>query len=91
MNQQQIEELLETISDKSHELCSMIQAMQEIEGRNPSESWLFIFREITKAWFSNDNQRLQEISNFIVFGGNGINPRADITSLIFGPGPLTNH
>ena len=88
MTQEQANELLETISERAHELCYMIQAVQEIEGRNPSEAWLYIFREITKAWFSDDVERLQEISNFVIFGSRPIQHPKD---LIFGPGPLTHH
>jgi hypothetical protein len=89
MTPEQVNELLETISERSHELCHMVKAIQEIEGRNPSESWLFVFNEITKAWFNNDNERLKEISDFIVFGSRP--PARNLEHLIFGPGPLTNH
>ncbi len=90
MNQNQVDELLETIASCSHELCGMIETVQELEGRNPSEAWLLIFHEITKAWFDNDNDRLDEISNFVVFGRAPRESR-DIRDMIFGPGPLTNH
>ena len=90
MERTQVDELLETIADRSHELCSMIQTIQELEGRNPSEAWLFVFREITRAWFNNDNDRLDEISNFIIFGRHP-SASGDVRNMIFGPGPLTNH
>jgi hypothetical protein len=91
MTQQQVDELIEAINERSHELCHMIRAVQEVEGRNPSESWLFLFHEITKAWFTNDNDRLREISNFVIYGSRPIQYTRNVNDLIFGPGPLTDH
>ena len=92
MTQPEIDELLETIAERSHELCDMIQVIQAIEGATPSDAWLLIFNEITKAWFNNDVHRLHEINDFIIFGRV---PKqihfSDLDRMILGPGPLTNN
>lgn len=92
MNQQQLDQLLEDIAERSYELCSMIEQIQSIEGATPSQQWLQIFEEITRAWFANDTNRLNEITNFIYFGTKiEAGTSLDLRRLLTGPGPLTNH
>ena len=86
-----VDELLDAIAEHSHELCSMVQQIQAIEGQGSSNQWLRIFDEITRAWFANDEERLQEIADFIYFGTRTDIYPSDIKQMILGPGPLTNH
>lgn len=86
-----VDELLEAIAEQSYELCSMVQQIEVMEGQTPSNHWQRIFEVITKAWFENDEDRLQEIADFIYFGTQTGPLPFDLRKMIIGPGPLTNH